>query len=69
MRVTLEIDGRLLDGLMSAEKGTTRSEAVERAVKAYLRRKHLGGIIGPKGQKQLIDHAQRLRRKGIRGTN
>ena len=68
MRVTLEINDKLLDGLMVAEKGVTRSEAVERAIMSYLRKKHLGGIIGPKGQKQLLDHAQKLRRKGIRGT-
>jgi metal-responsive CopG/Arc/MetJ family transcriptional regulator len=41
MRTTIAIDDDLMDELMRSEGGVSRSEAVRRAVQAYVRRKRI----------------------------
>ncbi len=41
MRATIAIDEKLMDELMRAEKGASRSEAVRRAVHGHVRRKRI----------------------------
>ena len=41
MRTTIAIDEELMDDLMRAEPGVSRSEAVRRAVQAYVRRRRI----------------------------
>jgi metal-responsive CopG/Arc/MetJ family transcriptional regulator len=44
MRATIAIDEELMNELMRAEKGVSRSEAVRRAVKDYVRRKRVAAF-------------------------
>ena len=41
MRTTIAIDDALVDELMNIEQGVSRSEAVRRAIKDYLRNKRV----------------------------
>jgi Arc/MetJ family transcription regulator len=41
MRTTVAIDDALMDELMRSERGVSRSEAVRRAIQAYVRRKRI----------------------------
>ena len=41
MRTTIAIDEELMDDLMRAEPGVSRSEAVRRAVQTYVRRRRI----------------------------
>ncbi len=41
MRTTIAVDDALLDELMHAEPGVSRSEAIRRAIQDYLRRKRV----------------------------
>lgn len=41
MRTTIAIDEELMDELMRAEKGVSRSEAVRRAVQSHVRQKQI----------------------------
>lgn len=45
MRTTIAIDEELMDELMRAEKGVSRSEAVRRAVEAYVYQKRVDEFI------------------------
>ena len=45
MRTTLAIDDELMDELMRAEPGASRSEAVRRAIRDYLRRRRIDAFM------------------------
>ena len=74
MRTTISIDEELMNELMRAEPGVTRSEAVRRAISAYVRRKrieafkHLAGshavdLDWREMKRQSIEDAQALERR------
>lgn len=54
MRTTIAIDEDLMDELMRAEPGASRSEAVRRAVKDYLSRKRVDAFMTLAGSR-LVD--------------
>ncbi len=54
MRTTIAIDDVLLDELMRAEQGVSRSEAVRRAIRDYLRRRRVDEFMKLAGSR-LVD--------------
>ncbi len=54
MRTTLAIDDELMDELMRAEPGASRSEAVRRAIQAHLRRRRIDEFMQLAGSR-LVD--------------
>jgi metal-responsive CopG/Arc/MetJ family transcriptional regulator len=54
MRTTLAIDDELMDELMRAEPGVSRSEAVRRAIQEHLRRRRVDQFMKLAGSR-LVD--------------
>ena len=50
MRTTLNIDGKLLETVLEATGETTKSKAVNAALKEYIRRKHVQELIDSWGK-------------------
>ena len=83
MRTTIAIDEALIGELMHSEPGVSRSEAVRRAVREYLRRKRVDEFMKLAGsrlvdldprvaERQELDEAKQMRdraRPGRRGRN
>ena len=81
MRTTIAIDESLIGELMHSEPGVSRSEAVRRAVREYLRRKRVDEFMKLAGrrlvdldprvaERQELDEAKQMRdraRPGRRG--
>ena len=54
MRTTISIDEELMDELMRAEKGVTRSEAIRRAIKEHIYQRRVDEFMKLAGSK-LVD--------------
>ena len=81
MRTTIAIDEELMGELMRSEPGVSRSEAVRRAVREYLRRKRVDEFMKLPGsrlvnldwraaERQELEEAKQIRdpaRQGRRG--
>ena len=81
MRTTIAIDEELMGELMRSEPGVSRSEAVRRAVREYLRRKRVDEFMKLAGsrlvnldwraaERQELEEAKQIRdpaRQGRRG--
>jgi len=50
MRTTLDLDEALLKELMASTKAKTKTEAIHRAIAAYLRRKKTEGLLALEGK-------------------
>lgn len=61
MRATLNIDDALLDQVMQYTKSTNRSEAVRRALKAYIRQQEIRQILAMRGTIEIDDSWRELR--------
>jgi hypothetical protein len=68
VRTTLDLSEKLLDDLMSVEKGATKTAAIEKAIEDYLRRKRLNGLLSMKGRMKTIDYSHELRMAETRET-
>jgi len=62
LRTTLDLSEKLIKDLMSSEKGATKSAAIEKAIKDYLRRKRLDGLLSMKGRMKTADYSRDLRK-------
>ena len=62
MRTTLDIDDSLLDALMSRLPGTTKTEAIETAIGAYVGREALRQLREMAGTVEIEDVSSELRR-------
>ena len=56
MRTTLDIDERLLKGVVKATGQKTKSKAVNRALEEYLRRKAIDEIRAMAGKIDILDN-------------
>jgi len=61
MRATLNIDDALLDQVMAYTESTNRSEAVRRALKAYIRQQEIRQIRAMRGTMEIDDSWRELR--------
>ncbi|MBX3176284.1 MAG: type II toxin-antitoxin system VapB family antitoxin [Candidatus Hydrogenedentes bacterium] len=61
MRATLNIDDALLDQVMQYTESTNRSEAVRRALKAYIRQQEIRQILAMRGTMEIDDSWRELR--------
>lgn len=61
MRATLNIDDALLDQVMQYTESTNRSEAVRRALKAYIRQQEIREILAMRGTMEIDDSWRELR--------
>jgi metal-responsive CopG/Arc/MetJ family transcriptional regulator len=62
LRTTLDLSEKLLNDLMSLEKGASKSAAIEKAIEDYLRRKRLDGLLSMRGRMKTVDHSRELHR-------
>jgi hypothetical protein len=62
LRTTLDLSEKLIKDLMSSEKGATKSAAIEKAIKDYLRRKRLDVLLSMKGRMKTVDYSCDLRK-------
>lgn len=58
MRTTLDIDGALLDSVVSATGEKSKSRAVNAALKEYIRRKHVKELIDSWGTIIVDDYSE-----------
>lgn len=61
MRATLNIDDALLDQVMQYTESTNRSEAVRRALKAYIRQQEIRQLRAMRGTMEIDDSWRELR--------
>jgi Arc/MetJ family transcription regulator len=61
MRTTLNIDDALLDQVMQYTEATNRSEAVRRALKAYIRQQEIHEILAMRGTMEFHDDLEDFR--------
>jgi hypothetical protein len=62
----LDLSDKLVKDLMTAEKGSTKTEAIEKAIEGYLKRKRLDGLKSMSGRTRIVDYSHELRRMEIR---
>jgi Arc/MetJ family transcription regulator len=62
MRTTLELDDALMDALLARNPGSTKREAVERAIRAYLAADATERIRALRGRIDVEDVSRELRR-------
>jgi hypothetical protein len=62
MRTTLELRDDLMRSLLARHPGSSKREAVERAIEAYLARDAVEGVRALAGAFEVEDHSAELRR-------
>ncbi len=62
MRTTLEIDDTLMDALLARHPGSSKREAVERAIQSYLANDAVARIRALRGKLAVDDLSAELRR-------
>ena len=62
MRTTLNIDDRIMESVMEATGAKTKTEAVNAALKEYVRRKHMQEWIDSFGKIIVDDYTEELDR-------
>lgn len=58
MRITLDIDDKLLDKVVDATGERTKSGAVNAALKEYIRRKHIQELVDSWGKVIVDDYSE-----------
>lgn len=61
MRATLNIEDNLLDQVMQYTETSNRSEAVRRALKAYIRQQEIREILAMRGTMEFADDLEDFR--------
>ena len=61
MRTTLELDDGLMEALLARHPGTSKREAVERAIRAYLKEDAVARIRALVGNVEIEDISRELR--------
>jgi Bacterial antitoxin of type II TA system, VapB len=61
MRTTLDLDDGLVEALVSRHPGLTRTEAIERAIKAYLEGEAVERLLSVAGTFEIEDVSADLR--------
>lgn len=62
MRTTLDLDDALFSALLARNPGASKKEAVETAIKEYLRRGAVARLAALRGQIEIEDVSAELRR-------
>jgi Arc/MetJ family transcription regulator len=62
MRTTLELDDALMEALLARNPGTSKREAVERAIRAYLAADAADRLRALRGRLEIADVSAELRR-------
>ncbi len=66
MRTTLNIDDVLFRDLLDITQARTKTEAVRTALKEYLRMKRKEKVLAMRGQLDIADNWQELRRREVK---
>ena len=66
MRTTLELSNNLIKDLMSVEKWSSKTQAIETAIEDFVRRRRLDNLISARGRLKVKDVSAELRKMEIR---
>jgi hypothetical protein len=61
MRATLDLDDRLVESLVARHPGVPRTEAIERALRAYLESDSVDRLLALAGTFDIVDLSEELR--------
>lgn len=61
MRTTLDLDDVLVESLMARHPGVPRTEAIERAIRAYLEADSVQQLLSIAGSVDIVDVSEELR--------
>jgi predicted transcriptional regulator len=67
MRTTLELSDDLIKNLMSVEKWSSRTQAIETAIEDFVRRRRLDNLISARGRLKVKDVSAELRKMELHG--
>jgi hypothetical protein len=61
MRTTLDIDDRLMEGLMARHPGLSKTKAVEAAIEDHVRRRAVDELLKMRGKLDIEDVSREMR--------
>jgi hypothetical protein len=67
MRTTLELSNHLIKDLMSIEKWSSKTQAIEAAIEDFVRRRRLDNLISARGRLKVKDVSSELRKMELHG--
>jgi len=67
MRTTLELSNHLIKDLMSIEKWSSKTQAIEAAIEDFVRRRRLDNLISASGRLKVKDVSSELRKMELYG--
>jgi len=67
MRTTLELSNHLIKDLMSIEKWSSKTQAIEAAIEDFVRRRRLDNLISARGRLKVKDVSAELRKMELHG--